>query len=76
MRRSARRWEECFLPRVSAFCSPATAKRRLEIIGHEEVHLVLLDIHMPRLSGLDTLRRLREFKFRSPCILLSAALGR
>ena len=62
-----------FSPKGFRILLAGDGEEALEIIGHEEVHLVLLDIHMPRLSGLDTLRRLREFKFRSPCILLSGA---
>jgi CheY-like chemotaxis protein len=46
----------------------------LEILGHEPVHLLLLDMHMPRLTGLETIRRLREMHMALPCILLSAAL--
>ena len=40
----------------------------------QEVHLLLLDMHMPRLSGLETIRRVKQFKSRLPCILLSAGL--
>ncbi len=46
----------------------------LDIVQSEEVHLVLLDMHMPRLTGLETLRRVKQFKSRLPCILLSAGL--
>jgi len=40
----------------------------------EEFDLVLLDLMMPRLSGLDVLRRIREDeKFKTlPCIILTA----
>jgi len=40
----------------------------------EPLDLVLLDLMMPKLSGLDVLRRIREQeKFRSlPCIILTA----
>jgi DNA-binding response OmpR family regulator len=40
----------------------------------EQLDLVLLDLMMPRLSGLDVLRRIREQeKFKSlPCIILTA----
>jgi DNA-binding response OmpR family regulator len=40
----------------------------------EQLDLVLLDLMMPKLSGLDVLRRIREQeKFRSlPCIILTA----
>lgn len=46
----------------------------LKIVRHEKVHLVMLDMHMPRLTGLETLRRLKEFRAMLPCILLSAQL--
>lgn len=44
----------------------------LDIVRSKEVHLVLLDMHMPKLSGLETLRRVKDFKALLPCILLSA----
>lgn len=46
----------------------------LGIVRNEEVHLVLLDMHMPKLTGLETLRRVRQLKTLLPCILLSADL--
>ncbi len=47
----------------------------LDIVRSQEVHLVLLDMHMPKLTGLETLRRVKQFKSRLPCILLSAGLN-
>jgi CheY-like chemotaxis protein len=46
----------------------------LEIVRRQEVHLLLLDMHMPKLTGLETLRRVKQFKSRLPCILISAGL--
>jgi CheY-like chemotaxis protein len=46
----------------------------LKIVHHETVHVVLLDMHMPKLTGLETLRMLKEFRAMLPCILLSAQL--
>ena len=46
----------------------------LKIVRNELVHVVLLDMHMPRLTGLETLRLLKEFRAMLPCILLSAQL--
>jgi CheY-like chemotaxis protein len=46
----------------------------LKIVRNETVHVVLLDVHMPRLTGLETLRMLKEFRAMLPCILLSAQL--
>ncbi|HEU4747662.1 MAG TPA: response regulator [Gemmatimonadaceae bacterium] len=44
------------------------------VMGDEHLDLVVLDLMMPRLSGLDVLRRIREQeKFTSlPCIILTA----
>lgn len=40
-----------------------------------ELHLILLDVHMPRLSGLQALERIREENEELlPCILMSAQL--
>jgi CheY-like chemotaxis protein len=37
----------------------ADGEETLQIIGRQEVHLLLLDMQMPRLSGLETIERLR-----------------
>ena len=46
----------------------------MKIVQQEEVHVVLLDMHMPRQNGLETLRRLKSFKSMLPRILLSAEM--
>ncbi len=46
----------------------------IEIIREQPVHLMLVDMHMPRLSGLETLASLRKLQIPTPCILMSAAL--
>lgn len=46
----------------------------LRIVGSEPVHLMLLDMHMPRLTGLETIRRVKAIWSILPCILLSARL--
>ncbi len=45
-----------------------------EIVQIEPVHLILLDMHMPQLDGVETMRRVHEIRPKLPCILLSAAL--
>ncbi|WP_254511517.1 response regulator [Anatilimnocola floriformis] len=49
-------------------------EQALEIIHREQVHLLLLDNHMPRLTGLETIHRLRHLQLELPFILISAAL--
>ena len=44
----------------------------LKIVQTTEVHLVLLDMHMPKLTGLETLRLVKQFRALLPCILMSA----
>jgi CheY-like chemotaxis protein len=51
-----------------------TGEEALEIVRSQEVHLVLLDMHMPRLTGLETLRQVKQYRAILPCILLSAHL--
>lgn len=50
----------------------ADGEEALKIVRSETVHLALFDMHMPRLTGLDAIRRLKEFRLEFPCILLSA----
>ncbi|HEY2894329.1 MAG TPA: response regulator [Pirellulales bacterium] len=47
----------------------ADGDEALDILGKREVHLLLLDMQMPRLSGLETIERLREspnLRYRQP----------
>jgi two-component system, OmpR family, alkaline phosphatase synthesis response regulator PhoP len=46
------------------------------VLGDDQVDLAVLDLMMPRLSGLDVLRRIREEeKLKAvPCIILTAKL--
>jgi YesN/AraC family two-component response regulator len=52
----------------------ADGEEALHIVGAEPVHLVLMDMHMPRLSGLEAFQRIRQTHSRLPGVLLSAAL--
>ena len=63
-----------FQPRGFRVFSAGDGEEALKILGQEDVHLLLLDMHMPRLTGLETMRRVKLFKSRLPCILLSARL--
>ena len=44
----------------------------LDIVREEPVHLALLDMHMPRLTGVETLQLLRQIHAMMPCILVTA----
>jgi CheY-like chemotaxis protein len=62
------------VPRGFRMLTAADGEEALKILGTEPVHLLLLDMHMPRLTGLETVRRIRQGNSRLPCVLLSAAL--
>ena len=63
-----------FEPRGFRTLQAGDGEEALRIVRREKVDLVLLDMHMPKLTGLETLRRLKEFRALLPCILLSAQL--
>src|SRR5262249_52664938 len=50
----------------------SSGEEALEIAHGENVHLAFLDVHMPRLSGLETLELLRQENAVLPCILVTA----
>ena len=49
-----------------------TGEEAIEIVQHEPIHLVLLDMHMPRLTGLETLQLVRQVHALLPAILITA----
>ena len=53
------------------FYEAYNGKQALEIIESNEIHLVLLDIMMPVMDGIETLTRLRQFS-NIPVIFLTA----
>ena len=53
----------------------STGEEAIEIVQDDYVHLALLDMYMPTLSGLETLRIVKQIKEFLPCIILSADLS-
>jgi CheY-like chemotaxis protein len=49
----------------------ASGEEAVDVIQVTTVHLALLDMHMPTLSGLDTLRLVRQFHATLPAILVT-----
>ncbi len=49
-----------------------SGEEALDIVYEQPVDLALLDMHMPRLSGLETLELVRQFNALLPCILVTA----
>jgi DNA-binding response OmpR family regulator len=64
--------EGVFAPRGFRTLLAGDGEEALRIVRTQEVHLVLLDVHMPKLTGLETLRLVKQFRAMLPCILMSA----
>ena len=54
-------------------CEAACGEEAVEIVRTRRVDLVLLDMHMQALSGLDTLRLLKSLRAALPCIIITAS---
>lgn len=63
---------EVFEPRGFRTLLAGDGEQAVEIVRTERVHLVLLDMYMPKLTGLETIRRVKSLHEPLPCILLSA----
>lgn len=50
----------------------SSGEEALDIAGQTSVHLALMDMHMPSMTGLETLRLMQQFHHVLPCILVTA----
>ncbi len=58
-----------------ALCEATCGEEAIEIVRTREVDLVLLDMNMRALSGLDTLRLVKSLRAALPCILITASFS-
>jgi CheY-like chemotaxis protein len=49
----------------------SSGEEAIDIVREAPVHLVLLDMHMPTLTGLETLQLVREINAQLPAILVT-----
>ncbi len=49
-----------------------SGEEAIEIVCGQEIHLALFDMHLPKLSGLETMEIVRQIKGVLPMILVSA----
>src|SRR5271170_3228901 len=47
----------------------SSGEEAIDIVRDQPVHIALLDMHMPRLTGLETLELVRQINNLLPCIL-------
>jgi CheY-like chemotaxis protein len=50
----------------------SSGEEALDIVRQDDVHLALLDMNMPTLTGLETLQLVRQINAVLPCILVTA----
>jgi len=64
---------EVFEPQGFRTLQAGDGQEALDMLQHgEEIHVMLLDMHMPRLTGLETIRLVKQLRAGLPCILMSA----
>jgi two-component system chemotaxis response regulator CheY len=66
--------QSVFEPRGFRTSLAADGEEAVSIARNSDVHLLLIDMHMPRLTGLEAVHRLRAFKIDLPCVLISGGL--
>ena len=71
---SAKRCGTCWRPKDFGPCWQVTGSKLSRLCRRPIIDLVLLDMHMPRMSGLQTLRLVKQYESRLPCILMSAEI--
>ena len=49
-----------------------SGEEAIDIVRNEDVHLVLMDVNLPKLNGLETLQIVRQIRGLLPTILISA----
>jgi CheY-like chemotaxis protein len=49
-----------------------SGEEAIDLVREHEVHLALMDMHLPRLSGLETIAIVRQLKGIIPAILITA----
>ena len=62
---------EILEPQGFSTVQASSGEEALDIAHHEAIHLALLDMHLPRMTGLETLRLLHQIQALLPCILVT-----
>lgn len=65
---------ECILTPHFATIAVPSAEEAIEVVEHEPIHLVLFDMHMHILTGLEALQIVRKLREGLPCFLITADL--
>jgi CheY-like chemotaxis protein len=66
--------QSVFAPRGFDTFLAGDGEEALDIVHNHNIHLVLMDLHMPKLTGLETICRIKLIRQELPCILISGEL--
>ena len=65
---------ECILTPHFVTIAVPSAEAAIEVVEHEPVHVVLFDMHMHVLTGLEALQIVRQLRAGLPCFLITSDL--
>jgi len=63
---------EIFEPEGYRTLLAESGEQAIDIVQRQDVHLALMDMHLPKLTGLETMEIVRQIKGLLPTILISA----
>ena len=64
--------QACLKSDKTRFVTAQTAREGLDLLSREAPDVVLLDVRLPDMSGLEAYLRIREFDARLPVIIMTA----
>src|SRR4051812_3098279 len=65
-------FREIFEPAGFKTLLAESGEEAIDIVKDQDVHLALMDMHLPKLTGLETMQIVRQMKGLLPMILISA----
>ena len=65
-------FREIFEPSGFKTLLAESGEEAIDIVRDQDVHLALMDMHLPKLTGLETIHIVRQIKGIIPMILISA----
>ena len=65
-------FREIFEPEGFTTFLAESGEEAIDVVQRHDVHLALMDMHLPKLSGLETMGIVRQIKGVLPMILISA----
>ncbi|MGI6678037.1 MAG: response regulator [Dehalobacterium sp.] len=63
---------EALKSRYREILTAASGMEAIEIVKNSFPDLILMDMKMPRMNGLETIKQLRDLGFKNPIILMTA----